>query len=159
MANGNAEFYVSGVDGTGNPSSGQFPVTVAQTAGTATIGAQSKYTANAATSAATASVASISGAPDCVLNMTGTLAAGAALTLPTVANLVSGMTTPIIGQSWRLRVINSSSGNFAWTVTTASGWTLNGTMTVAQNTFRDFIVTLTSLTTATLQQVGTGSTS
>ncbi len=56
-----------------------------------------------------------------------------------------------------LRVINQSSGNFAWTVTTATGWTLTGTMTVAQNTFRDFMVSFTSKTAAVLTSVGTGS--
>ena len=66
------------------------------------------------------------------------------------------MWEPKIGSTYRLRVINRSSGNFAWTMTTNTGWTLTGTMTIAQNTWRDFVVTLTSLTAATLQAVGVG---
>lgn len=159
MTNANIQFFGSGLSADGEPSPAQIPLNVANMTGAAAVGALSKYTANPATSAATATVASISGAPFCVLDMTGTLGAGAALTLPTVAILVAGMTAPAIGQSWRIRIINSSSANFAWTVTTAAGWTLNGTMTIAQNTTRDFIVTLTSLTAATLQQIGTGTTS
>jgi len=52
--------------------------------------------------------------------------------------------------------VNHSSANFAWTVTTNTGWTLNGTMTVNQSTFRDFIMTITALgatPTATLQNI------
>ena len=41
-------------------------------------------------------------------------------------------------------VINASSANFAWTLTTNTGWTLEagGTYAVAQNTFSDFLVTV-----------------
>jgi hypothetical protein len=41
-------------------------------------------------------------------------------------------------------------------VTTNTGWTLSGTMTIAANTWREFVVTLNTLTTATLQSVATG---
>lgn len=89
-------------------------------------------------------------------DLPATLGAGASVTLPTVANLVAAMTSPMVGQSYTLRVINRSSATFAWTVLTNTGWTLNGLMTVNQNTFRDFVVTLTSLSAATLQTVGIG---
>jgi hypothetical protein len=119
------------------------------------------YGTNTATAGATLTAANIYavGAVDVTLNMTGTLAGAANAQLPTVASLVTLIANPIVGQTYRLRVINSSSGNFAWTVTTNTGWTLAGTMTIAQNTFRDFNVTLTSLTAATLQSVGTGTNS
>lgn len=120
----------------------------------------SSYSANTATSATTLTVANITGSGDVVLNMTGTLTGAANATLPTVANLVAGLTSPpvSVNTTYRLRIINSSSGAFAWTVVTAAGWTLNGTMSVAQNTWRDFIVTVTALGTpaATLQSIGTG---
>ena len=48
----------------------------------------------------------------------------------------------------------TSSGVF--TLTTNTGWTLNGTMTIAVGAWREFIVKLTSLTAATLQNVGGG---
>ena len=93
------------------------------------------------------------------LNLTGTLTGAANATLPTVASLLQQLPQAQAGSSYKLRIINSSSGAFAWTVVTNTGWgTLNGTMTIAQNTWRDFIVTITSVgsATATLQAVGTG---
>lgn len=94
-----------------------------------------------------------------VLNLTTALGAGATATLPTVANLVTAMTSaslnPTAGSSYELDIYNSSSGNFAWTTTTNTGWTLSGTaQTIAQNTTRKYIVTLTTLTAATLQSIG-----
>lgn len=119
------------------------------------------YNAVSNTTAFTASAAQVMAAQDTVLNLTGTLAAGQALTLPTVANLLAALTPAqaVVGSSVLLRVINSSGGAFAWTVTTNTGWTLGGTMTVAQNTWRDFIVTITGVganAAATLQAIGTG---
>jgi hypothetical protein len=93
-----------------------------------------------------------------VLNLTAALGAGAAADLPNVAALVTAMEaagiTPVAGASYELDVMNSSSGNYAWTITTATGWTLTGTMTVAQNTMRKCLITFTSLTAATLQSLG-----
>jgi len=98
--------------------------------------------------------------------MTGTLGAGAALTLDTVAIVVAAMQqiygsgVNVAGMSWMLRIINSSSANFAWTLTTATGWgTLGGTQSVAQNTTRLFVVTITTTTSGTIQSVGIGATS
>jgi len=88
------------------------------------------------------------------VDMTGTLGAGAALTLPTVAQLLAAAPTLVAGVSYKLRIANTGAGAFAWTVTTAGGWTLTGTMTVANLTYREFIVTITSPTAATLQSLG-----
>lgn len=96
------------------------------------------------------------GAADCVLNLTGTLGAGANVQSDTAANIVAAVPNARAGMSYKLRIINSSSANFAWTLTTNTGITLNGTMSMAQNTWRDFIVTLTSLTAVAIQAVGTG---
>jgi hypothetical protein len=89
------------------------------------------------------------------LSYSGAAGAGYTLTLPTVAAMVLAMHAPAVGTSFKLRIINNGSGQTA-TVTTNTGWTLNGTLTVANNTWRDFVVTLTSLTAATLQSVGVG---
>ena len=118
------------------------------------------YVANTATAATTLTALSVAGTADqnttmAIVNMTGTLSAGAAVTLPTVVDL-DAIQNAQIGDSYILRIINSSSGAFAWTVTTNTGWTLNGTMTVGQNAWRDFIVQFNSATTATLTTVGTG---
>lgn len=90
------------------------------------------------------------------LALTGTLGAGANAQLPLVATMVSAFGG--VGYSYILQINNQSGANFAWTVTTNTGWTLNGTMSIAQNTFRDFIVTVNSNGTATLQSIGSGST-
>ena len=121
----------------------------------------SVYNAATNTTGFTATQSQIMGSEFTVLNLTGTLGAGAALTLPTATVMQATMTPQqaVVGSTTLLRVINSSSANFAWTVTTASGWTLNGTMTVAQNTWRDFIVTITGVGASaamTLQAIGTG---
>lgn len=122
-----------------------------------------QYSTNTATSGTTLTAANITGGfgfQDITLGLTGTLGGAANAQLPTVANLTTGIINPYVGQSYRLRIINSSSANFTWTVTTNTGWTLTGTMTIPQNTWRDFYVTITGTgTTATLQSIGTGTNS
>jgi len=113
-----------------------------------------KYTANTATADETVTGPEVAGADNVVLNMTGALAAGRALTLPTAAAIVAAITDPYVGKTYRLRIMNTSSGNFDWTVTTNTGLTLTGTMTIAQNTYREFLVTLTSLTAVAIQSLG-----
>jgi hypothetical protein len=115
------------------------------------------FNSNSATAATTLTAANITGGVATVdLAMTGALGAAANATLPTVAAMVAALHSPNVGTSFRLRIINQSSGNFAWTIVTNTGWTLTGTMTIAQNTWREFVVTLNTLTTATLQSVATG---
>jgi hypothetical protein len=120
-------------------------------------GLNDTYSSAANTTSFTATAAQVSGGDALVvLNLTGTLAAGQNITLPTVASLLAVIQPA--AQAYTLRIINSSGANFAWTVVTNTGWTLNGTMTIAQNTTRDFIVNVTSASaaTATLQSIGTG---
>ena len=114
------------------------------------------YGTNTATSSATLTGANVTGGINMVtLNLTGTLGAGANATLPTVTNLLAAIPNPVTGYTYRLRIMNTSSANFTWTVVTNTGWTLNGTMTIAQNTWREFDVTL-GASTATLQDVRGG---
>lgn len=131
--------------------------------GIVTLGAAGGIAYNAVATAPTAGTlaltgANIAGSVKTVLNLTDALAAAANAELPTVASLIAAMETmgivPEAGTSYELDVMNSSSGNFAWTVTTNTGWTLNGTMTIAQNTVRKFLVSFTSATAATLQSLG-----
>lgn len=120
------------------------------------------FNAAANTTGFTASPSQIMGAEQTYLNLSGTLAAGAALTLPTVAALLATLTLQqaVVGSAIVLRIINSSSAAFAWTVTTNTGWTLSGTsQAIAQNVWQDYIVTITAIgttPTATLQAVGRG---
>lgn len=91
------------------------------------------------------------------LDLTGNPAGAANVTLPTVAALVAALPNPVAGTSYLLRIKNSANSG-TWTVVTNTGWTLNGTVTIATGTWRDFVVTLTSLTAATLQNAGGGAT-
>lgn len=115
-----------------------------------------QYAAATNTSGFTSTGAQVAGAADVTLNLTGTLGAGANIQSPAAADIVAAVPNARAGESYKLRIINSSSANFAWTLTTNTGNTLTGTMSVAQNTWRDFYVTLTSLTAVAIQAIGTG---
>lgn len=103
--------------------------------------------------------ASSLGPDEVVVDLTGTLAAGAALTLPTAAAILAAMPNAYVGEQFKLRIKNDSSGAFSWTVTTNTGITLTGTATVAQATFRDFYVMITGVganAAITVNNVGAG---
>jgi hypothetical protein len=116
---------------------------------------------NTSTSASTVlSAANIfGGSAECTLNMTGAITLASNAQLPLVTALVTAIGNAVIGQTYKLRVINSG-GSVAgvWTLIQASdsSWTLNGAMTVAVGAYTDFYVTLTSLTAAVLQRIGSG---
>ena len=117
------------------------------------------YNTDTSTAAHVVAAAKLTGgAKDVVLAMTGALGAGATATTDTAANIIAAI--PLgqryVGFTYKLRVVNESSGAFAWTVAGGTGVTVTGTATVAQNTWREFIVTIASATTVTLQNVGTG---
>ena len=115
------------------------------------------FNGNAATTNATATAAQVTGGVASVdLALTGTLAAGATLTTPTAAQIIAALHCPTVGTSYRLRVINQSAGAFVWTVAAGAGVTLTGTATIAQNTWREFVVTLSSISALTMQNCATG---
>ncbi|CAB4122737.1 hypothetical protein UFOVP28_37 [uncultured Caudovirales phage] len=118
-------------------------------------------TANTATASAPLTAANITGGTsvatvEATLFLSGTLLANANATLPTVAQLLAQLGGEPAGFSYKLRIVNSGAGAFSWTVLSASGWTLSGTMSIAQNTWRDFYVNFTSTSAATLTSIGTG---
>lgn len=93
------------------------------------------------------------------LALTGALAAAENATTDTAANIIAALPAPGVGTAYKLRIINESSGNFAWTIVGGTGVTVTGTATVAQNTWREFVVTVTAVggtPTVTLQNVGSG---
>jgi hypothetical protein len=99
-----------------------------------------------------------------VLFLTGAQSGGQPYNLVSVASIIASLPQPnnidVVGSSYFWRVINAGSGQIL-TVTApgGSGWTLNaiaGVATLANNTYRDFIVTITSATTGTIQDIGTG---
>lgn len=109
----------------------------------------------------TATQQQVMAAEQSYLNLTGTLGAGAALTLPTVATMLATLTPQqaVVGSTIVLRILNNSSAAFAWTVTTNTGWTLSGHVAIAQNTWVDYVIQITTIgatPTATLQSVGSG---
>lgn len=140
---------------TKGPQSAQ--VTVAnllQAVGLATL---DSYTTNTATASTVLTIGNIdTGAiAETSLGLTGTLSGAANAQLPTAAALIANQKDFGIGSSYKLRIINPA-GGFTWTVTTNTGWTLNGAMTIPTATWRDFYVTFPTATTAVLQTVGTG---
>jgi len=124
-------------------------------------GPQQAYSTNSSTSASTVlAVADISGgSEEHALNLTGAITTASNAQLPTAAALAVAIPWAAVGQTYKLRVINSG-GSVAgvWTLIQASdtSWTLNGAMTVAVGAYTDFYVTLTSLTAAVLQRIGSG---
>lgn len=101
------------------------------------------------------------GAVDVTLALTGTLTAAETATTDTAANIIAAIPNAqrYTGFTYNLSIINESSGDFAWTIGAGTGVTINGTKTIAQNTWRNFIITVTSTTTVTLQSAGTGTNS
>lgn len=95
------------------------------------------------------------------LLLTGVQAGGVNYTLPSVASIIAAEVgfgpQDIIGWQYRLRIVNVATTQII-TVVAGAGWTLApvGTYTIANNTYRDFVVQITSPTTAVLTNIGTG---
>lgn len=121
---------------------------------------QQAYNAIANTAAFALTGAQLSGGTTYIfIDLTGALSPSGALTLPTVAALVTAMTVagvnPQAGMTVEVEICARTASN-TWTVTTNTGWTLTGTMTLGNSgSTRKFILTLTSLTAAVLRSVGT----
>lgn len=120
------------------------------------------YHTDTATGSGTATAANLTGgAVGVTLAMTGTLTGGATLTTDTAANIIAAipLAQRYVGYTYSLTLINESSAADSWTVAGGTGVTITGTATVAQNTWREFLVTIASATTVTLQSIGTGTNS
>jgi hypothetical protein len=114
------------------------------------------YNVSASAVTFTATGAQITGGSAFVeLDLTGNPAGAANVQLPTVAQLLTAIVGPAPGDTYVLRVKNTAN-SAAWTVTTNTGWTVNGTAAIQTATWRDFIVTINTLTTCTLQNLGAG---
>ena len=72
----------------------------------------------------------------------------------TAANIVAAIPNAQLGMSYLLKVRNSSGSANTATITTNTGITLHGTMTIAQNVTRDFLVQLTSLSAVDIYSMG-----
>ena len=108
-------------------------------------------------------VANIAGAAECYMTQSG----ATALSTPTAAAMYAQLIQSLVlagvspnslnGTTYFVRIINTNGGTL--TLTGGTGVTFLGTATLATNTSRDFIVTVTSPVTVTFQSVGTGTTS
>jgi hypothetical protein len=98
------------------------------------------------------------GAVEVDLALTGVLTAARIATTDTAVNIIAAIPQAqrYVGFTYKACIINESSGAFAWTVAGGTGVTVTGTATIAQNTWREFVVTIATVTTVTLQNVGTG---
>jgi len=67
---------------------------------------------------------------------------------PTAALLVAAIPGAVVGQSFEFQITNTADAAETITVTAGSGATLSGTMTIAQNASRRFLVVLTNVTAA-----------
>lgn len=74
----------------------------------------------------------------------------------TAAQMLADTTNGRVGQSTLFRIINTGAGTLTLTADAGATVTLTGTMTVAQNTWRDFMLTFNTATTATVQALGAG---
>ena len=119
--------------------------------GKATVSA--KYTKNTHAGATTASAGDLSGAQNtvCEYSAIGT----AALTLRTAAQMFADAGA-IVGQTYELEIMNSGVGTVTVTAPDANT-TITGTATIATTVARWYVVTFTSATTMTLQNIGSGS--
>ncbi|HUZ33892.1 MAG TPA: hypothetical protein VMV19_17560 [Xanthobacteraceae bacterium] len=142
------------------PEYGTGLVEVAATAGVGSPVPQQVYNTNTNTAGAVTLTAAecTGGSEEVWVNCTGAQSGAFAIDLPTVAVLVAEMQMlglqPVAGGSFILNIMNNCGSAEVGTVTTATGWTLTGTLTISNATYRKFIVTMTSLTAFAAQSLG-----
>ena len=77
---------------------------------------------------------------------------------PTAADLLTAVPSAAIGTSFIVTIRNTADAAETITMTTNTGLTLSGTMTIAQNAQKDFFVNFTDVTTAAVTIYSMGST-
>lgn len=110
-----------------------------------------KWSQDTTAGAATAAAGALSGAAECIVNIT--LVGAAAYTTRTVAQMIadSGLR---IGQSWKVTIVNTNAGTT--TLTGGTNVTITGTATIAQNISRTYVVTVVSATSIVFQECYSG---
>lgn len=86
----------------------------------------------------------------------GSTSGSTTFTTPTVAAMVAAFPNWLVGSSYEFDIINAATGNNV-VLGAGTGVTISGTATVSNNTWRKYLVTLTSATaiTITMLEVGT----
>lgn len=108
----------------------------------------------AAKSVGTLAVGDITGAAFTVLQNTG--ATPGAQTVRTAAQMLADIPGAQVGTSVMFRIVNTGAGTLTLTADGGATVTITGTATIATNIFRDYTLTFTSATAATIQSVGSG---
>lgn len=111
-----------------------------------------KYTKNTTSGVTTAAAGDLTGA--LIVHAEYSAVGAAALTTRTATQMFGDAGNVQAGDTYELTIINTSGGTT--TLTAGTGVTLTGTMTLATNTTRRFLVTFTSGTAMTFQSVGVG---
>ena len=106
----------------------------------------------AALQSATMTAAQVAGSAICCFDNTGTTPAN--LATPTAAAIIAAVPNWQVGQSYILKIRNSSGSANTATITAGTGVTLTGTMTIAQTVTREFVVTYTGAAAVTIQSMG-----
>lgn len=82
--------------------------------------------------------------------------AGRADTLPTASDIIKALgPDPQVGESFEFTIRNTADAAETITVSAATGLTLSGTMTIAQNNSKRFLAVVTSNTAVTVYSLGT----
>lgn len=113
-----------------------------------------KLTSFATSAGATAAAGDLTGASNVTYKHITTANPGT-FTTRTATQMFTDAAVFAVGDSYVLRIVNAQ-GTGTLTLGAGSGVTLTGTMTVAVNTFRDFVVTFTSATALTIESVAVG---
>jgi hypothetical protein len=74
--------------------------------------------------------------------------AGRADLFPTAADLLAAVPGAVVGTTFRVTIRNTADAAETITMTTNTGLTLSGTMTIAQNAQKEFLINFTNVTSA-----------
>ena len=72
----------------------------------------------------------------------------------TAAQMLADTPNGAVGMSWKVRIINTGAGNFTLTQDAGNTVTITGDVVILQDSWIDYVVTLTGAATATMQSVG-----
>ena len=124
----------------------------------ATLGSGWSYAVNATAGSTTLLAGNFgtSGLNDIALGLTGAAGGSANGQLPLASAVIALFVSPVVGASYIVRILNIGNSG-TWTITGNTGWTISGTATIATGTWREFIVTIATATTLTIQNIGGGS--
>lgn len=89
-----------------------------------------------------------------VTHLTSTNATPGSQAMRTVAQVLADTPGLAVGMSYYLRILNIGAGVFTLATDASTQFTMTGTMTIATANMREFIVTIVSGTTGTVQSLG-----